>query len=691
MSELFINLLNLSVTTGWLILAVMFVRILLKKAPKYIRCILWGLVGLRLICPVSVESVFSLLPSGKVIEPEIVYERTPSIHSGIIVLDHATNTIMAESFTPNISDSVNPLQVATYIAANLWIIGLAAMLVYCFVSYVLIKRKVFDAVKAEGNIYESDRIITPFVVGILRPRIYIPYNMDKEAKTYVIAHERAHIKRGDHIAKMIGFLILSVYWFNPLIWCAYILLCRDIELACDEKVLKNIGGQEKKQYSKVLLQYSVSPKMIAACPLAFGEVAVKNRIKNVLNYKKPAFWLIAVSIIICVVVAVCFMTNPKEDIQDGDPDTGIDTNVAEDEGTGDDVSDNSTFGKDAGQGKTPITPSATEDCLYLMLDDKLYYCTGIESNETKKCGVMDGIIETSVENWEVPTENNQSNFGTGYGWQRSGDYEVEVYIPYNGSENKWMRFVENGKIPGATAFDEACVLLDADSIFSITMVNGDTGEEIETSRLMSDNTMQDLLGDYKNLEFQPFEARTTEAELKVGWQYCLKLYDVNGNLLQTVTPGTDTITIKNAGEKQQVFDCSMNNTGHRLWDYMNLIFHPANGITGVYTVLDRVDSEGFSVSFRNTTDKTLQYGEAYTLWVESNGEWETVPVIAESWGFTDVAYSIKGQGSGGMSTYWTWLYGTLEDGKRYKLTLDLFECDKDGEWIKHTQEYEFFL
>ncbi len=691
MSELFINLLNLSITTGWLILAVMLVRILLKKAPKYIRCILWGLVGLRLICPVSIESVFSLLPSGKVIEPEIVYERTPSIHSGITVIDHATNTIMAESFTPNVSDSVNPLQVVTYIASNLWIIGLAVMLIYCVVSYVLIKRKVFDAVKDEGNIYESDRIITPFVVGILKPRIYIPYNMDREAKTYVIAHERAHIKRGDHIAKLIGFLILSVYWFNPLIWCAYIFLCRDIELACDEKVLKNIGGQEKKQYSKVLLQYSISPKMIAACPLAFGEVAVKNRIKNVLNYKKPAFWLIAVSIIICVVVAVCFMTNPKEDMPGSEPDTETDTNEVGGESAGDDVSDNSTSNKDAGQGKTPVIPSKTEECLYLMLDDKLYYCTGMENTETKKCGVMDGIIETSVEKGEVPTENNQSNFGAGYGWQRGGDYEVEVYMPYNGSENKWMCFVENGKIPGATAFDEACVLVDADSIFSITMVNGDTGEEIETSRLMSDNTMQDLLGDYKNLEFQPFETEPENRELRVGWQYCLKLYDVNGNLLQTVTPRTDTITIKNAGEKQQVFDCSMNNTGYRLLDYMNLIFHPANGITGVYTVLDRVDSEGFSVSFRNTTDKTLQYGEAYTLWVENNGEWETVPVIAESWGFKDVAYSIKGQGSGGMSTYWTWLYGTLEEGKRYKLTLDLFECDEDGEWIKHTQEYEFFL
>ena len=689
MSELFIELLNLSIMAGWLILAVMLVRILLKKAPKYIRCILWGLVGLRLICPVSIESVFSLLPSGKVIEPEIVYDRTPAIHSGITMIDHTTNTIMAESFTPNMSDSVNPLQVVTYIASNFWVIGLVVMLIYCVVSYALIKRRVFDAVKTEDNIYESDRIVTPFVVGILRPRIYIPYNMEEEAKTHVIAHERAHIKRGDHIAKLIGFLILSVYWFNPLIWCAYILLCRDIELACDEKVLKNIGVEEKKQYSKVLLQYSVSPKMIAACPLAFGEVAVKNRIKNVLNYKKPAFWLVAVSAIICVVVAVCFMTSPKEDIEGGEPDTEIVANEADGEAT--DYATN----KESDKGNTSVVPPKTGECLYLMVDDKLYYCTGRENTDTKKCGVMDGIIETSVEKGEVPTENNQSNFGSGYGWQRSGDYEIEVHMPYNSLANKWMCFVENGKSPGETAFDETTVLVDVDSIFSITMVNGSTGEEIKTSRLMSDNTMHYLLEDYEGLEFRPFEAKQTEAELRVGWQYCIRLYDVEGNLLQIITPKEDTIEIntpgKNSEMESEIFDCSMNNTGYRLLDYMNYIFHPANGIAGVYTVLDRVDSEGFSVSFRNTTDKTLQYGEAYTLWVENNGEWEKAPMVVENAAFKDVAYSIKGQGSGGMSTYWTWIYGTLEGDKRYKLTLDLFECGEDGEWIKHTQEYEFFL
>ena len=679
MSDVFIELLNLSIMAGWLILAVMLVRICLKKAPKYIRCILWGLVGLRLICPVSIESVFSLLPSGKVIEPEIVYDRTPSIHSGITVIDRATNTIMAESFTPNISDSVNPLQVVTFVASNLWLLGLLVMLVYCFVSFILIKRKVFDATKLSSNVYECGHISTPFVLGVFRPRIYIPYHMEKEAREYVVTHERAHIKRGDHITKLLGFLILSVYWFNPLVWFAYILLCKDIELACDEKVLKQLGEEKKKNYSKVLLEYSVSPKMIAACPLAFGEIAVKQRIKNALNYKKPTFWIIIISIVLCVAVAICFMTTPKAE-------------KANDEVLTEEVpkADNDSE-KDSGNTTAAVKE---EEPLLLMVDDVLYYCIGLRPESVAKCGVMDGEIETSVEKGETPTQNNQSNFGTGYGWQRTRHNEIEVYMPYKGEE-QWVRFVKEGTVPGETEFDEATILVDEDQIFSITMMDGSTGEEIETSLLMSDNTMWELLELYEGLEFQPLEMGLAEPELRMGWQYCMRLYDVDGNLLQIITPTEDTIEINTPGKNSEmesvIYDSSMNDSSHLLLDYMNLRFHPANGIAGVYTILDSVDSEGFSVSFRNTTDKELQYGEAYTLWIYNNGEWETAPTVVEAWGFNDIAHIISGYGTGGMTTDWTWIYGTLEGGNKYKLTLDLYEPDENGGWEKHTQEYEFFL
>ena len=684
MSELFLELLNLSIMAGWLILAVLVVRICFKKAPKYIRCILWGLVGLRLMFPFSIESIFSLLPSGKVIEPEIVYDLNPTINSGIGVIDNATNQLMMDSFAPDMQNSVNPLQIVTFIASNLWVLGVIVMLIYCAISYILVRRKVFDAVKKEGNVYESERVVTPFVLGIFRPRIYIPYQMDEDARSYVVEHEKAHIRRGDHISKLVGFLVLSVYWFNPLIWVAYILFCKDIELACDEKVLKSIGETQKKNYSRVLLQYSVSPKMIAACPLAFGEVAIRQRIKNVLNYKKPAFWIVAVAIVVCAVVAVCFMTSPKAETNELLTDEAV-------EG-GEKIPDTqeSLNGEIIAPTKGNTTQNEETKQLLLMVDDALYYCIGLPSKEVAKCGVMDGEIETSVDEDEIPTQNTQSNFGTGYGWQRTGHNEVEVYMPYNG-EKQWMRFVKDGTIPGETEFDEKTVLVDTDSIFSIIMKNGSNGEEIKTSRLMSDNTMRELLEHYEALEFQPFEAEVELAMQPVGWQYSMKLYDVDGNLLQTITPSQYYVQISSPGMETKVYDSSMNDTTYLLLQYMNLKFHPVNGIQGVYGILDKVDEDGFSLSFWNTTDEDIQYGEAYTVWVENNGEWEMVPTVVDEWAFVDVAHIVSAHGSGGLSTYWTWLYGTLEEGKRYKLTMDLMEQDENGKWIMHPQEFEFIL
>lgn len=683
MSALFLELLNLSFMAGWLVLAVLLARVCLRKAPKYIRCILWGLVGIRLVIPFSVESVFSLLPSGKVIEPEIVYDRTPSISSGITVVDDVTNNLMAESFTPNVADSVNPLQVVTFVASNLWVLGLVIMLVYCVVSYILVRRKVLDAVKLDGNVYESERITTPFVLGIFRPRIYIPYHMEREARECVVAHEMAHIKRGDHIIKLAGFLILAVYWFNPLIWVAHLLLCRDIELACDEKVLKNIGEAKKKNYSKVLLEYSVSPKMIAACPLAFGEVAVKQRIKNALNYKKPAFWIIVVSAIACVVVAVCFMTSPKEEIEGGEPGSEVVTNDMSDDTTHTDTDKSSD--KDSVEEHTFIEPTKTEDRLLLMVDDKLYYCTGRESTATQKCGVMDGNIETTVEKGEIPTENNQSNFGTGYGWQRSSNqYEIEVFMPYNSLENKWMRFVEDGKPVGETAFDENTVLVDVDQIFSITMVNGNTGEEKETSRLMSDNTMHELIELYNNLEFCPFD---TEQELRVGWQYSMRLYDMDGNLLQIITPYGDTLEINST-----IYDSSMNYSSYSLLQYMNYMFHPVEGVPGVYMILEKADVNGAVFSIRNETSQEIIYGEAFTLWVEQNGEWKEISKTNESGVFSERSRTVPAYGSWGCSTIgWEWLYDDMEEGKRYKIATTIRVQDSTGEGQQHVCEHEFVL
>ncbi len=313
MDNIFLTLINMSITASWTALAVILLRLLLKKAPKAIICVLWALVGVRLVLPITYESVLSLVPSADTVPLDIVYAREPQIHTGISYLNSAVNPIITESFAPSTElTSINPIQVWLFLAEQIWAIGIVAMLVYTAYSYIRLRIRVREAVK-DGGVWICDRIDTPFILGVIRPKIYVPSSMSESDLEYVIAHEKAHIRRRDYIWKPLGFALLTVYWFNPVMWLAYILLCRDIESACDEKVLREKGTEIKKAYSDALINASVPRKLISACPLAFGETSVKSRVKSVLNYKKPAFWIIIVALAACAVTAVCFLTNPKED------------------------------------------------------------------------------------------------------------------------------------------------------------------------------------------------------------------------------------------------------------------------------------------------------------------------------------------------------------------------------------------
>lgn len=311
MEAVFLKMFNMSITASWLILAVILIRFVFKKAPKWINCALWALVGVRLLCPFSFESVLSLIPSAETVPPNIAQSDLPSINSGISAVNQALNPIISQNLAPDYTESVNPMQIVTAVASAIWLVGVAALLIYSLVSYIRIRRRVKISMPLDGSILLCDGISSPFILGIIKPKIYLPSAMPEEQRQYVIAHEKAHLKRRDHWWKPLGFLVLTAYWFNPLIWAAYILLCRDIELACDERVIKAMGEESKKSYSEALLSCSVPRKMITACPVAFGEVGVKDRIKNVLSYKKPAFWVIIAAVVISVIAAVCFMTNPS--------------------------------------------------------------------------------------------------------------------------------------------------------------------------------------------------------------------------------------------------------------------------------------------------------------------------------------------------------------------------------------------
>ncbi len=361
METVFLELLNRALCAGWLVLAIILLRAVFRKAPKWICCLLWGLVAIRLLCPFSVESFFSLIPSAQTVPPAMMTEEKPEIHTGIETVNSMVNPMISDTFSPGPDEGVHPVRTAAEAASRVWLAGAAVMLAYAAGSDFFLRRRVRTAVpvcgesaqrakesapgadgsagmrgeRTEGEreraglrgcrrerhaahrnvrrqeLWESERVDSPFVLGILRPRIYLPTGIDACSRAFIIAHERAHIRRKDHWIKPFGFALLSVYWFHPLMWAAYILLCRDIEYACDERVIREYGVEERKAYSAALLACSVRRPRIAACPVAFGEVGVRQRIRSVLHYKKPAFWILLTAAACCAVVAVCFLTDPK--------------------------------------------------------------------------------------------------------------------------------------------------------------------------------------------------------------------------------------------------------------------------------------------------------------------------------------------------------------------------------------------
>ena len=310
MSELFLKIVNMSISASWIVVAVLALRFCLKKAPKWVNVLLWGIVAVRMVFPFSIESVLSLIPSAETISPSIMMEQSPSVQTGVPALNHVINPVISGSFTPAPGASANPLQIWIPVLAGIWLFGIAALFLYSAVSYWRLRRKVCEAVILRGNIYQSEKVCSPFVLGIIRPKIYLPYHMDSREMDHVIAHEQTHIRRKDHWWKPLGFLLLTTHWFNPLMWLSYILLCRDIELACDEKVIRKMSNEQRADYTQALVACSVDRRLITACPLAFGEIGVKERVKSVMNYKKPAFWIVLASVIVCAVIAVCFLTNP---------------------------------------------------------------------------------------------------------------------------------------------------------------------------------------------------------------------------------------------------------------------------------------------------------------------------------------------------------------------------------------------
>ena len=391
MAAVFLKLLNLSISASWLVLAVLVLRLVSKRSPKWVNVLLWGIVALRLVLPFSIESALSLIPSAETVSPAAVQSApAPTITSGVSVIDNAVNPSLSEHFAAVPTASVNPLYVWTEIAGWVWLIGLGAMLLYALVSYLRLRRRVSVSLCVRENIYLCDAISSPFILGVVKPRIYLPSGLDEVQRQNVLSHERAHLARRDHWWKPLGFALLAVYWFNPVLWLAYTLLCRDIELACDERVIRTMDESAVKTYSTVLLACSMPRKAVITCPLAFGEVGVKERVRNALRYKKPAFWVVAASVTVCVVVAVCFLTDPPTDTDAA----GL-VGFHREQVTYADVTDAS----DARPSNIQLTAEET-DAVYALLDALQYKRLGVAS-AMEDCYARLYFISAAGERCEV--------------------------------------------------------------------------------------------------------------------------------------------------------------------------------------------------------------------------------------------------------------------------------------------------
>lgn len=308
LDAVFLSVLNMSITASLVTLVVLPVRFFLKKAPKIFSYALWSVVLFRLICPFSFESSIALLPINSTpISQDILYSAQPRINTGLVTVDNIVTTILPVS---NIGDSVNPLQVLMHVGSIIWFAGMAAMSIYSIIQLVRLKQRLIGSTPLRDNIYLSDHISSPFVMGLIKPKVYLPSSMAKTEHTFIIAHEEYHIKRYDHIARIVSFAALTVHWFNPFVWFAFILSGKDMEMSCDEAVMRKMGTDIRAEYSESLLRFATGRKSINVTPLAFGEGDTKDRVKNVMRYKKPMFGVALVSVVICVAVIICFSVNP---------------------------------------------------------------------------------------------------------------------------------------------------------------------------------------------------------------------------------------------------------------------------------------------------------------------------------------------------------------------------------------------
>ncbi|MEA1962156.1 MAG: M56 family metallopeptidase [Bacillota bacterium] len=691
MEELFLQILNMSITSCYVILFVIVARLLLKKAPKIFSYALWSAVLFRLICPFSFESIFSLIPiNTQTVPHNIMYSQTPQIHSGITLVDQAANQSLP---APVVGASANPMQIWITLGEAVWLFGIALLLIYSIFTAIRLYLQLKSAKPVFENVYEMNGIKTPFVFGLIKPGIYLPTSLSENEKVYIIKHEQTHIKRFDHVIKLFAFLVLCVHWFNPLVWVAFFLMSEDMELSCDESVIKQMGNEIKKDYSTSLLALSTGRRIIGGCPLAFGENNTKGRIMNILNYKKPAFWVVVAAVIAVAAICVGLMSNPQEE------------------------------------------QLTVEDYANQFMEQRITTYEEYEGNSVKiidskitkleKIASFDELFSSPLEIWRLeyrikPADISKAIFPGGMnavdGWitEDASMGKPMLIFSYEGSKPQYLGCIRSGEGDFTTLAGQQTAL----RIFL-------EGKGLLPHETYEGNRMV-VKFPWSNGEICQLVLSQPVVQGDFGIWCVERWMDGNGNVYY-VTPKTDVMTMDYYNDLQKQCD-----DGHKPYllnplevalEYVNeelglqvsldefvgvdlvssrpvqptywksTTYQTVNNFDGVTMNVKKgtVSTTGVIVAFQNNSSRKCDYGEYFCLEKKLNGSWYQVPVIIDGdYGFNDIAYDLAPGDDGEWAVDWDWLYGSLDTGE-YRIVKNISDFRGTGDYDKYNLAAEFTI
>jgi len=754
MTNVFLELCNRSIQAGYLILAIILLRLIWKHVPKLLYRYLWCLVGLRLVLPFTLETALSLIPKKTVVEPEILYSQNPTINSGIGSVNQIMNPVITKNFTPDITASVNPLQVVAAVCTAIWLVGMVGLLLYSVISYWRLYRRLQDAVLLKENIYKSDKIETPFVYGLIKPRIYLPYVMEKEYLSYVISHEKMHIKKKDYLLKPVAFVILAVYWFNPLLWFAYYMFCKDLELACDEDVIWNLPLEEKKSYAKALVMCSTNRKSGYISPLAFGENAVKERIKNVLHYKNPSFWAFVGICVVVLIAVVCFMTNPVEDenailLENEGTISNVLNGIGEKESDSLGVEESNALDiQNTGVlGYNPTAPIILKEPPLLGFTDMLSSHTNqfmVAHNEADWTYIDAPLTQDGI--YDFAKGNEVGMASTGLYPTVAAKLTEWMKLPEYQGVDTWLYRLSSEVLPDEVIVREYSIYDLGDEYAEVRSEKRYTKDmlliELIPARVYEitaiwDKSHYEECGYYgearyilvTDTEFGTYdEIRQQQKETK-GVTIEAHIKEITGK--NTILISSDADDFPGAFEvivpedvwdmddlecgqhiKIKMYDTGMVNANGKIpiYEAVELRFHiieeleeislddiamnsnayTVNNLEGVTLKMEKYTNSGGDVEIRNETDMNIQYGEWFEIQVLIGDAWFALPYVIENAAFNEPAYNAPKDETAIWEAQWAWLYGELPKGT-YRMIKDVMDFRGSGDFTKYYLADEFVI